>query len=145
MLWVMSTSSPPSLGAYCDVCFRRARSHALLFCRYVKGVSYHNVALGQGQDVIAMEALELGNKQGHWVLLNNVHLMPGWLVELEKKLDQFAAEGSHEKFRVLLTGEASNSIPIGILSRSIKVGALVLLLRLLPFFNALTALVLPCS
>jgi len=87
---------------------------------YVKGVSFHNVAMGQGQDVIAMEALELGHKQGHWVLLNNVHLMPAWLVELEKKLDQFAAEGSHDKFRVLLTGEPSASIPIGILSRSVK-------------------------
>ena len=30
---------------------------------YVKGVSFHNVAMGQGQDVIAMEALELAHKQ----------------------------------------------------------------------------------
>jgi dynein heavy chain len=88
---------------------------------FEKGTSYHNVAMGQGQDVIAMEVLELAHKQGHWVLLNNVHLMPRWLVELEKKLDAFAAEGSHERFRVFLTGEPSNSIPIGMLNRSIKV------------------------
>ena len=87
---------------------------------FEKGVSYHNVAMGQGQDVIAMEALEMGHKQGHWVLLNNVHLMPRWLVELEKKLDAFESEGSHAKFRVFLTGEPSKGIPIGILNRSIK-------------------------
>jgi dynein heavy chain len=85
-----------------------------------KGVSYHNVSMGQGQDVVAMEKLEMGHKQGHWVLLNNVHLMPRWLIELEKKLDQFSQEGSHEKFRIFLTAEPSVGIPIGILNRSIK-------------------------
>ena len=88
---------------------------------FEKGTSYHNVAMGQGQDVIAMEVLELAHKQGHWVLLNNVHLMPRWLIELEKKLDAFAQEGSHERFRVFLTGEPSSGIPIGMLNRSIKV------------------------
>ncbi|RYY38153.1 hypothetical protein EON62_00615, partial [archaeon] len=87
---------------------------------YLKGISYHNVSMGQGQDVVAMEKLDMGHKQGHWVLLNNVHLMPRWLVELEKRLDTFAAEGSHERFRVFLTSEAANSIPIGVLNRSIK-------------------------
>lgn len=87
---------------------------------YVKGVSYHNVSMGQGQDIVAMEKLDMGHKQGHWVLLNNVHLMPRWLVELEKKLDGFAQEGSHERFRVFLTSEPSPYIPIGVLNRSIK-------------------------
>merc|ERR1719456_3080 len=57
---------------------------------FKKGVSYHNISMGQGQDKKAMEALELAHRQGHWVILNNVHLMPRWLVELEKKLDEFA-------------------------------------------------------
>ena len=87
---------------------------------FEKGVNYHNISMGQGQDKKAIEALELGHRQGHWVILNNVHLMPRWLVELEKKLDQFAEEGSHERFRVFLTSEAAPSIPIGILNRSIK-------------------------
>ena len=87
---------------------------------YEKGISYHNVSMGQGQDVIAMEKLEMAHKQGHWVILNNVHLMPRWLVDLEKKLDQFAAEVSHERFRIFLTSAPENSIPIGMLSRSIK-------------------------
>ena len=88
---------------------------------FQKGISYHNVSMGQGQDVVAMSWLETAHRNGHWVILNNVHLMPKWLVELEKRLDEYAAEGSHSKFRVFLTSDPSNTIPIGILSRCIKV------------------------
>jgi len=88
---------------------------------FQKGISYHNVSMGQGQDAVAMSWLETAHRNGHWVLLNNVHLMPKWLGELEKKLDEYAAEGSHSKFRVLLTSDPSQNIPIGILSRCIKI------------------------
>lgn len=72
------------------------------------------------QDVVAMSCLELAHRNGHWVILNNIHLMPSWLIELEKKLDEFAIEGSHEKFRLYLSSDPSNAIPIGVLSRCIK-------------------------
>jgi dynein heavy chain len=88
---------------------------------FVYGDTYHAVAMGQGQDVVAMRNLEMAHRQGHWVVLNNVHLMPRWLIELEKKLDEFALEGSNKKFRLFLSSEASNAIPIGILNRSIKI------------------------
>lgn len=67
-----------------------------------------------------MSCLELAHRNGHWVILNNIHLMPSWLIELEKKLDEFALEGSHEKFRLFLSSDPSNAIPIGVLSRCIK-------------------------
>eukprot|EP00949_MAST-11_sp_MAST-11-sp1_P003677 g3677.t1 len=86
----------------------------------VVGSTYHNISMGQGQDIIAMERLELAHRQGHWVILNNVQLMPRWLIELEKKLDQFAQEGSHDDFRVFLSSDPAKNIPFGILSRSIK-------------------------
>jgi dynein heavy chain len=88
---------------------------------FVPGESYHNVSMGQGQDVIAMRNLELAHRQGHWVVLNNVHLMPRWLQELEKKLDEFNLEGSNPKFRLFLSSDASNNIPIGLLNRCIKI------------------------
>jgi dynein heavy chain len=88
---------------------------------FVAGESYHNVSMGQGQDVVAMRNLEMAHRQGHWVVLNNVHLMPRWLVELEKKLDEFALEGSNKKFRLFLSSDAANSIPIGLLNRCIKI------------------------
>mmetsp|Transcript_130364 Transcript_130364/g.237027 ORF Transcript_130364/g.237027 Transcript_130364/m.237027 type:complete len:625 (-) Transcript_130364:230-2104(-) len=84
------------------------------------GTNYHNVAMGQGQDVVAMAKLDLGHREGHWVMLQNVHLMPRWCVELEKKLDVFAAENSHPNFRLYLSADPSNGIPIGLLERSIK-------------------------
>lgn len=54
------------------------------------GKKFHQVALGQGQDKIAHNWLDIGHKEGHWVMLQNIHLMPGFLKELEKKLDAFA-------------------------------------------------------
>jgi dynein heavy chain len=91
----------------------------------IKGKNYHNTALGQGQDVIAMGQLQVGHVQGHWLILNNIHLMPRWLVECEKQLDTMAMEGSHQNFRLFLTSEPTpydpaRCIPIGILARSIK-------------------------
>lgn len=88
---------------------------------FVPGDTYHNVSMGQGQDVIAMRNLEMAHRQGHWVVLNNVHLMPRWLIDLEKKLDEFALEGSNKKFRLFLSSDAANSIPIGLLNRCIKI------------------------
>jgi dynein heavy chain len=84
------------------------------------GVNYHNVAMGQGQDVVAMAKLEIGHREGHWVMLQNIHLMPKWCVELEKKLDAFAVENSHPSMRVILSADPNKGIPIGILERSIK-------------------------
>ena len=84
------------------------------------GETYFNVSLGQGQDVVAQERLEAAHRSGHWVILNNVHLMPRWLKKVEKLLDEYASSGSHENFRVFMSSDPSNSIPIGILDRSIK-------------------------
>jgi len=80
----------------------------------------HKISLGQGQDVVAMNKLDIGHKEGHWVMLQNVHLMPMFLLELEKKLDEFAQEGSAPGFRLFLSSDPSNSIPIGLLEKSIK-------------------------
>jgi len=80
---------------------------------------FHRVALGEGQDVVAMDRMNIGHKEGHWVVLENIHLMPRWCKELEKTLDDYALEGSHEDFRLFLTAEPAK-IPIGLLERSVK-------------------------
>lgn len=54
----------------------------------IKGVDYHNIALGQGQEEIAMKTLQVSAENGYWVILNNVHLMPKWLLQLDKWLEQ---------------------------------------------------------
>ena len=65
--------------------------------------------------------IQTAYRQGHWVVLNNVHLMPRWLIDLEKKMDEFAIEGSHPKFRLFLSSDSAPTIPIGLLNRCIKI------------------------
>ena len=31
--------------------------------------NFHNVSLGQGQEIVAEDALDLASKEGHWVIL----------------------------------------------------------------------------
>ena len=57
-----------------------------------------------GQDVVAEKALDDGSRDGHWVVLQNIHLVARWLPQLEKKLEQ-TAELAHEDFRVFLSAE----------------------------------------
>ncbi|XP_056405417.1 dynein axonemal heavy chain 9 [Hyla sarda] len=85
----------------------------------------HNVSLGQGQEVVAEQALDLAAKEGHWVILQNIHLVAKWLSTLEKKLEHLS-EGSHPNFRVFISAEPAGSpdghiIPQGILENSIKI------------------------
>ena len=53
-------------------------------------------------------------------MLENIHLMPKWTLDLEKKLEKYLLEPPHHNFRLFLTAEPSNNIPIGILERCIK-------------------------
>ncbi|NWT02283.1 DYH9 protein, partial [Mionectes macconnelli] len=85
----------------------------------------HNVSLGQGQEVVAEQALDLAAKEGHWVILQNIHLVAKWLNSLEKKLEQHSKD-SHKDFRVFISAEPAPSpeshiIPQGILENSIKI------------------------
>jgi dynein heavy chain len=86
----------------------------------MKGKNYHNISLGQGQEKIAEAKLDVAHKEGHWVLLQNLHLMPTWLGQLEKKLATFQAEKSHKDFRLFVTSDPSRRIPSSILQRSTK-------------------------
>lgn len=37
--------------------------------------NFHSVSLGQGQEVVAENSLEDAAELGHWVVLQNVHLV----------------------------------------------------------------------
>ena len=49
------------------------------------------MALGQGQGPVAQSMLEMGAQRGHWVMLQNCHLLPKWLKTLEKLLEKLTA------------------------------------------------------
>ena len=87
--------------------------------------NFHNISLGQGQEVVAENALDMAAKEGHWVVLQNIHLVARWLATLEKKLEAYS-EGSHSAYRVYISAEPaatrdSHIIPQGILESSIKI------------------------
>ncbi|XP_011494831.1 PREDICTED: dynein beta chain, ciliary-like [Ceratosolen solmsi marchali] len=86
---------------------------------------FHNVSLGQGQEVIAEKAMDLASEEGHWVILQNIHLVKNWLGNLEKKLEQLS-ENPHEDYRLFISAEPSSDphesiIPQGILESAIKI------------------------
>ncbi|XP_074223450.1 dynein axonemal heavy chain 11 isoform X1 [Camelus bactrianus] len=85
---------------------------------------FHNVSLGQGQEMVAEMALEKASKGGHWVILQNVHLVAKWLGTLEKLLERFS-QGSHRDYRVFMSAESAPTpdehvIPQGLLENAIK-------------------------
>ncbi|XP_047143157.1 dynein beta chain, ciliary isoform X1 [Hydra vulgaris] len=85
----------------------------------------HSVSLGQGQEIVAEKALDLASKEGHWVVLQNIHLVKKWLPTLEKKIELYSI-GSHPHYRLFMSAEPaptrdSHCIPQGILEVSIKI------------------------
>ncbi|XP_050598663.1 dynein beta chain, ciliary-like [Bombus affinis] len=89
------------------------------------GRNFHNVSLGQGQEPIAEEAIELSANEGHWVILQNVHLVRKWWPTLEKKMEQ-CSENPHDDYRLFISAEPSpdpheSIIPQGILESAIKI------------------------
>uniref|UniRef100_A0A8C3FY90 Dynein axonemal heavy chain 17 n=1 Tax=Chrysemys picta bellii TaxID=8478 RepID=A0A8C3FY90_CHRPI len=85
----------------------------------------HNVSLGQGQEVVAENALDVAAVQGHWVILQNIHLVAKWLSTLDKKVERYSI-GSHEDYRVFMSAEPAPTpdthiIPQGLLENAIKI------------------------
>lgn len=87
--------------------------------------NFHNVSLGQGQERVAETALNIASRDGHWVILQNIHLVARWLPKLEKRMEQIS-EDCHEDFRLFISAEPAPSdehhiIPQGILESAIKI------------------------
>jgi len=79
------------------------------------------VSLGQGQEPVAVKALDAAHKSGGWVFLMNIHLTKVWTSKyLEKRIDKIA-EGAHEDFRLFLSAEPDNEMPVNILQACIKI------------------------
>ncbi|XP_043931285.1 dynein axonemal heavy chain 11-like [Protopterus annectens] len=85
----------------------------------------YNVSLGQGQEAVAEIAMEKASKDGHWVILQNIHLVAKWLGSLEKLLELYGMK-SHKDYRVFMSAEPAPTpqehiIPQGVLENSIKI------------------------
>ncbi|XP_057295129.1 dynein axonemal heavy chain 10-like [Hydractinia symbiolongicarpus] len=77
------------------------------------------LAMGQGQEKLALQLLETAISRGHWLMLQNCHLLVKWLRDLEKVLERISKP--HPDFRLWLTTDPTPEFPIGILQRSLKV------------------------
>ena len=63
-----------------------------------------NISMGQGQETIAINALNKCAKEGGWKMLQNIHLMQSWLKTLERSLE-LIEDFVLPDFRCLLTSE----------------------------------------
>ncbi|XP_069789574.1 dynein axonemal heavy chain 10 isoform X2 [Narcine bancroftii] len=77
------------------------------------------LAMGQGQERVALQLLETAVARGQWLMLQNCHLLVKWLKELEKALELI--HKPHPEFRLWLTTDPIPDFPIGILQNSLKV------------------------
>ncbi|TIA73231.1 hypothetical protein E3P91_01529 [Wallemia ichthyophaga] len=80
------------------------------------GIKCTSVAMGSPEGFKqAEQAISQSSRAGHWVLLKNVHLAPGWLTQVEKKLQTL---NPTPNFRLFLTMETNPLVPINILRQS---------------------------
>ncbi|XP_014373608.2 dynein heavy chain 10, axonemal, partial [Alligator sinensis] len=77
------------------------------------------LAMGQGQEKVALQLLENAVARGQWLMLQNCHLLVKWLIDLEKALEKITKP--HPDFRLWLTTDPTKGFPIGILQKSLKV------------------------
>ncbi|KAL9894878.1 dynein beta chain, ciliary [Glossina fuscipes] len=87
--------------------------------------NFHSVSLGQGQEIVAENAIDTASKRGHWVILQNIHLVARWLPSLEKKMEASLID-VNPSYRLFLSAEpagdpAAHILPQGILESAIKI------------------------
>uniref|UniRef100_A0A094ZVV8 Cytoplasmic dynein 1 heavy chain 1 n=1 Tax=Schistosoma haematobium TaxID=6185 RepID=A0A094ZVV8_SCHHA len=72
-----------------------------------------SIAIGSAEGFSqADKAINSAAKSGKWVMLKNVHLASGWLVQMEKKLHSVQP---HPNFRLFLTMEINPKLPVNVL------------------------------
>ncbi|PHJ19121.1 dynein heavy chain family protein, partial [Cystoisospora suis] len=84
-----------------------------------------NISMGQGQETLAIQAVEKAATEGGWIMLQNVHLMQDWLKILQRTLE-IVGETAHKDFRCIISSEPpplpdQKIIPETTLQRSIKI------------------------
>lgn len=80
--------------------------------------SFHELAMGGGQNETAIELIKNAASKGEWVCLKNLHLVTSWLPSLEKEIKMLKPD---KKFRLWLTSEPHGKFPSILLQSSLKI------------------------
>uniref|UniRef100_A0A4W6GCG3 Dynein axonemal heavy chain 10 n=1 Tax=Lates calcarifer TaxID=8187 RepID=A0A4W6GCG3_LATCA len=83
------------------------------------GNKFKFLAMGQGQEKVALQLLDTAAARGQWLMLQNCHLLVKWLKELEKSLERITKPNPN--FCLWITTNPIQDFPIGILQKSLKV------------------------
>jgi dynein heavy chain len=75
------------------------------------GNKFKYLSLGQGMEQEATQQVETSSSRGHWLMLQNCHLLTYWLKSsLEKLLEQMTKP--HKDFRLWLTTQPTDRFPV---------------------------------
>ena len=79
---------------------------------------YHELAMGGGENQVAIQIMKDAAEKGEWVFLKNLHLVTPWLTTLEK---EFKLLSPDKRFRLWLTSEPHNKFPSILLKTSLSI------------------------
>ena len=105
--------------------FNQSLNHSSIHLCYTrrKRKDIECVSMGEGQDVVALRAINSATLNGSWVLLQNCHLGLDFIDTLEEMLLKLKQpeSGCSPDFRLFITTEPHPKFSIGLLQMSTKV------------------------
>ena len=79
---------------------------------------YEELAMGGGQQEVAIHMLKSAASNGTWLCLKNLHLVVAWLPTLEKEISSL--QNVEPEFRLWLTSESHQLFPTILLQQALK-------------------------
>ncbi|XP_076645556.1 dynein axonemal heavy chain 3 [Halictus rubicundus] len=80
-----------------------------------------SLSMGRGQEQRAEFLLKRAQAEGNWVFLENCHLVPHWMLDLERLCENCDISNTSLGFRLWLSSYPIKGFPISILQNSIKI------------------------
>jgi len=111
LIFVLTPGSDPTLALL---------TFAKTFDKSIENNLVLIISLGQGQGPRAEKMIELGKKEGAFVLLQNCHLATSFMSRLEMLCDDLKPKECHKEFRLWLTSYPSKTFPVSILQNGVK-------------------------